>query len=289
MRTPGSLRSWALAGALLLSASVARAEDAPRPYAACDRTPTEGDTAAAKGAFQAGNASFNEADYDRAITYWEDAYRRDCTAHPLLLNLARAYELDGQKRHAVNALETFRTRSPGSAEDAQIKRRIEKLQEQIAAESATAAPPPPGPAPAAVPPPPAPGQPEPEAPAADTGSGGSRPIWPLFIAGGGAVLGIVGGVIWAGGASDVSEFEEKCGPKRQCPTEAMKEDANDARTKSTVGAVVTFVGAGALVGGLVLYFVQPTTSTTAAMHGPETAIVPEVAPGYGGLSLSGRF
>src|SRR5688572_7462764 len=63
-----------------------------RPYPECTAEPTESDIAAAKGAFQAGQASFNEADYERAITYWEDAYRRDCTAHALLLNLARAYE-----------------------------------------------------------------------------------------------------------------------------------------------------------------------------------------------------
>ncbi|HEX3595043.1 MAG TPA: hypothetical protein VHU80_08080, partial [Polyangiaceae bacterium] len=101
MRSPVRLSSWFIAASLSLAPALASAEDAPRPYPACDRTPTQGDVSAAKGAFDAGNGSFNEADYDRAITYWEDAYRRDCTAHPLLLNLARAYELNGQKQHAV--------------------------------------------------------------------------------------------------------------------------------------------------------------------------------------------
>src|SRR5262245_2431952 len=132
MRMPRCLGSWALTGTLLLCPALARAEEAAvRPYPACDKTPTDGDIAAAKGAFQAGNGSVNEADYERAITYWEDAYRRDCTAHPLLLNLARAYELNGQKRHAVNALETFVARNPGSPDEGQIKRRIEKLNEQL--------------------------------------------------------------------------------------------------------------------------------------------------------------
>ena len=41
-------------------------------------------------------------DYATAITYWRDAYRRDCTAHALLLNLARAFELKGDRAEAVN-------------------------------------------------------------------------------------------------------------------------------------------------------------------------------------------
>jgi len=138
MRPPVRLCSWFVAAGLSLYPALAMAEDAVRPYPSCDRTPTQGDIAAAKGAFDAGNGSFNEADYDRAIVYWEDAYRRDCTAHPLLLNLARAYELNGLKHHAVNSLQTFLTRVPNSSEENQIKRRIDKLQEQIQSEAALA-------------------------------------------------------------------------------------------------------------------------------------------------------
>src|SRR5262245_47983005 len=146
MRTSCRVRTTTLAGALFLLPALARAEAPVQPYPPCDRTPTKGDSAAAEGAFQAGNAAYGEADYDRAINYWEDAYRRDCTAHPMLLNLARAYEISGQKRHAVNSLRTYLARNPNASDEGQIKRRIEKLDEQIQAESATAAPPPPGPA-----------------------------------------------------------------------------------------------------------------------------------------------
>lgn len=114
------------------------AEDTPAPYPPCDRQATESETAAAQGAFQAGQGSFNEADYQRAITYWDDAYRRDCNAHALLLNLARAYELNGQKKHAVLALQTYNERNPGSSQRAQNEKRIGKLQEAIAAEAAGA-------------------------------------------------------------------------------------------------------------------------------------------------------
>src|SRR5882724_6811775 len=137
MRSPVRFSSWVVAAGVCLFPALASAEDAAKPYPTCDRTPTPGDVSSAKGAFDAGNGSFNEADYDRAITYWEDAYRRDCTAHPLLLNLARAYELNGLKQHAVTALQTFLARVPNSSEENQIKRRIDKLQEQIQSEAAS--------------------------------------------------------------------------------------------------------------------------------------------------------
>jgi tetratricopeptide (TPR) repeat protein len=107
-------------------------------YVECTHEASDTDLTAAKAAFQAGNVSFNEADYPRAILYWEDAFRRDCTAHPLLLNLARAYELNGQKRQAVISLETFIAREPNSGERAQIQRRIEVLKKQLDTEQAAA-------------------------------------------------------------------------------------------------------------------------------------------------------
>ncbi|HVU05051.1 MAG TPA: hypothetical protein VHE30_25050, partial [Polyangiaceae bacterium] len=177
MRATERFRTWSLAGFLALFPVVARAEEPVRGYPACDKTPTDGDVTAAKGAFQAGNGSFNEADYDRAINYWEDAYRRDCTAHPLLLNLARAYELNGQKRHAVMALKTFLERSPGSSDEGQIKRRVEKLDEQIRMEDQASAQPVQQPV---TPPPPATAPPPPAAEPAP--SGGKRSLVPLFVA-----------------------------------------------------------------------------------------------------------
>lgn len=118
----------------------AAGESPPAPYPECSRQPTDVEVSAAKGAFQAGQASFNEADYDRAITYWEDAYRRDCTAHALLLNLARAYELNNQEQHAVNSLETYLARNPSSPQRDQIARRIEVLKDKLAKQEASATP-----------------------------------------------------------------------------------------------------------------------------------------------------
>src|SRR6476659_9216277 len=138
--------SGLLALGLLALSSLGAAAEETHPYVDCTHEASEADVTAAKAAFQAGNVSFNEADYPRAILYWEDAFRRDCSAHPLLLNLARAYELNGQKQQAVIALETFLQREPNTTERAQIQRRIEVLKKQIETEQAAtpvAAPPPP--------------------------------------------------------------------------------------------------------------------------------------------------
>jgi hypothetical protein len=282
MRSPVCFTSWAVASALALSSAVAVAEEPVRPYPACEKTATEGDVAAAKGAFEAGNASFNEADYDRAINYWEDAYRRDCTAHRLLLNLARAYELNGQKHHAVSSLETFLARSPGSSEESQIKRRIEKLNEQIQAEAA----PPPGPAPVATQQPAAAQQPQPaESAPAPASSGGKKSITPLIVAGAGGVVTIVGGILWLGAKSDVSKYEEQC-PNRECPPDQpnLASDANSARTRENVWGAVTLVGLGTAIGGTVWYFVQkPTGGDTA------TRFSPVIGHGYGGIDVAGHF
>lgn len=293
MRTSCRVRTSMIAGALLLVPALARAESPVAPYPPCDRTPTKGDSAAAEGAFQAGNASYGEADYDRAINYWEDAYHRDCTAHAMLLNLARAYEINGQKRHAVNALRTYVARNPNSQDEAQIKRRIEKLDEQIQAETAAAPPPPPPPGPAqpatTTAPPPAVGTPPP-AQAEAPPSGGKRPIAPLIVAGAGAVVTVVGGIIFFTARSAVSDYENQCNQinpvtgDHQCPNASITDAANAAQHRETLGGVIGGVGLAAVAGGLVWYFVSKPSEPA-----PTTAVVPAIAPGFGGLEFATKF
>lgn len=286
---------WLVAGSVMLPA-IAHAEDDPKPYPECTKTPTDSETAAAKGAYQAGNASFDEADYPRAITYWEDAYRRDCTANLLLKNLARAYELYGQKRQAVVALETFLVREPNSGDREQIQRRIEVLKKQIAAEKA--APPATGTQPPVVAqtnPQPLPPSANEQTPMAPQTSQGSRPIAPLIVAGAGAVILIVGGVVYLKGAHDESAVEDKC-PNHDCGTQAnatdLAQQGNDARSKKVTGGIVSGVGAAALAGGLIWYFVSPRSGgSSMASAGTllKPRVEPAVTPGFAGLSLSGAF
>jgi hypothetical protein len=191
----------------------------------------------------------------------------------------------------VNSLRTYLARNPNASDEGQIKRRIEKLDEQIQAESATAAPPSPGPAqPSGAQQPMMPvGAPPPtgtEAPAAPTGK---RSIAPLIVVGVGGVATIVGGIVFFSAASEVSDFELQCpvgaDGKRQCPQgTTIAEDANAAQSRQTIGGVVAGVGLAAVAGGLIWYFVSKPSSPA-----PATALVPAIGPGFGGANLVGSF
>ncbi len=276
--------SAVFAGLAALAPSRAFAAEETHPYAECTHEASDADLTAAKAAFQAGNVSFNEADYPRAILYWEDAFRRDCTAHPLLLNLARAYELNGQKRQAVVSLETFLEREPNSPERAQIQRRIEVLKKQLDSEQA---PPPP-----AAPPPPGPTQTAPAKPAEQrqgpvnlSEHPKSPQVLPLVVAGVGAAVFVVGGLIYLDNANKVKEFEKTCGEEHNmCPRGYDYGPANKAAGRETAGGITSLVGLPILAGGLIWYFVasSPSKSTTAV-------VTPTVAPGFYGVALNSRF
>ncbi len=185
-------KGWLVTGIVWLSSAGALAADSKTPFPSCTTAPTEADRKAAQGAFAAGQGSFNEADYGTAITYWRDAYRRDCTAHALLLNLARAYELKGERSEAVNSLETYLQRKPDDPGADQIRRRIDNLKAQITASAPAPAPPPPA---ATAAPKTTPVAPPPE----PSDKGQSRSPVPLFVAGGGGLVAVIGAVVLAGG------------------------------------------------------------------------------------------
>lgn len=278
---------WLVGSAVAFLPALAHAEDEPKPYPECTKAPTESETAAAKGAYQAGNASFDEADYPRALTYWEDAYRRDCTANLLLKNLARAYELYGQKRQAVVALETYLVREPNSPDKEQIQRRIEVLKKQIASEKA--APVATGPTQPVVTPPPASNTPAQPVETQVSTHSGKRPLLPLFVAGGGAVVMVIGLGIYGPAAKDLDNYKKQC-PGNDCGSghSDIAAKANSAQSKKTAGAVVAGVGAVTLAGGLIWYFVQPRSAETAGSL-LKPRVSPAVAQGFTGLALSGAF
>lgn len=291
-----------LASVLGLSASSGFAQGDVKPYAECTHEPTEGDVAAAKGAFQAGQASFNEADYGRAIFYWEDAFRRDCTATALLLNLARAYELAGNKRQAVVALETYLARQPDAPQRDQITRRIEVLNRQIDQESAAAKPAQPAPqaAPAQAAPTVAAASEQPADEPVDLTPSGKRSFVPLIVAGAGVGLGVVGLLIMTSANSDLKPYLEKvegvpdspfC-PDRVCPNSTLEQEANDLRGRKQLGGYLGVAGLAVVGAGIIWYFVQPTSSSVASLRASPIAaldVVPVVSPKQTGLSLSGRF
>lgn len=282
-----NLLSLSAALTLVVAPSLAFAEEATKSYPDCGREPTDAEVAAAKGAFQAGNASFNEADYARAIDYWEDAYRRDCTANPLLLNLARAYELAGRKRQAVVSLETFLAREPSSAEKEQINRRIEVLKKKIAEEdaAAAAAAPPPAPTPAA--PPPVTAEPSPQI---------KRSPGPWIVIGLGGAAALVGTIGVISNKKKVDDYAAQCDD----PTTPMKEGrdncspdiaekGNDARAALNVSGVITGVGVAAAAAGFIWLYFDGKRVASAQQGFRRPTLTPFVSPQLAGLSVSGAF
>lgn len=276
--------------ATVLGAPLRAFAEEPKEYPECTHQASEADLTAAKAAFQAGNVSFNEADYPRAILYWEDAFRRDCSANALLLNLARAYELNAQKRQAVVALETYLKREQSSEETAQITRRIEVLKKQLDDEARAQAKAAPPPAPTSAPPAPSP------PPAAETApppaTEGRRPIVPLVVAGVGGVMTIVGAGLYFKAASDVDEYASHCedpDTRSGCP-DGEVDDANSARSRQIVGGVVAGVGIPVLAGGLIWYFLSPPTTTAGkAAPSQRARVTPAVGAGFVGVAVDGRF
>jgi tetratricopeptide (TPR) repeat protein len=284
-----TLKSLLTALALLVAPALAHAEEPTKTYPDCGREPTDAEVQAAKGAFQAGNASFNEADYARAIDYWEDAYRRDCTANPLLLNLARAYELAGRKRQAVVSLETFIAREPNSGEKDQINRRVEVLKKKIAEEdaAAAAAPPPSN----GVTPPPAGGTPvEPAVEPTPTAAKRSPGPWIMIGLGGAAT--IVGTIGYISNKSKVDDLAKECEDPvghKGCPA-PVEADGNEARKQMTTSGVLAGVGLAVVAGGFVWWYFdgrRVARENSGTLRRPK--LTPLVGPELAGLSLSGSF
>ena len=257
-------------------------------YPDCKTTPTEAESEAAHGAYLAGKGSFDEADYTTAITYFKDAYRRDCTKYELLNALARAYEAKGEPPEAINALETYLRRAPANNPgNAEAQRRMAALKAQMS-------PPPPA-APGPVPTTtsstttttaPAPASHDPDR------ASSVHTMYPWIVAGGGAVVAIVGVSLWAIGTGQVSQSKDDaaaagCNGTR-CPDGVNVkpfQDKNDSgTTKKTIGLVLVGVGAAAVAGGLVWHFVEPSLGRSRKVHAR-----PDLAPGYAGLSLGGSF
>src|SRR5450755_1549756 len=72
---------------------------------------TKGDVDRAHTVFLSGKQYLEEANYDKAISYFKDAYSIDCSVHAMLPIIATAYERKGDKGEAVHALEEYLKRA----------------------------------------------------------------------------------------------------------------------------------------------------------------------------------
>ncbi len=249
--------------------------------------------------FLSGKQYLDESNYDKAISYFVDAYSIDCSVHGILPIIATAYERKGDRAAALRALAEYQQRSPGAADHDVVERRIKNLKDQLAKEQPPAVEPsPPVPIPAAVTTaPPAAGAPSSEVavaapPSASPVSGAPPTVegksshlgpWILAVAGGATL--VTGAVMLGVGAGDVSTAESRCPSRTNC-SKADATQGNRGRTLEGVGVAAGALGASAIVGGLVWLATQPSRGSP-----PTTGwlAAPMVAPGYAGASFARVF
>src|SRR4029077_19300017 len=122
------------------SAPAIAQQSGPSAYpAACDASKvTKSDVDRAHTVFLSGKQYLDESNYDKAISYFKDAYSIDCSVHAILPIIATAYERKGDKAAAVVALQEYLKRVPNAPDRESLERRIKNLQDQIPREAASA-------------------------------------------------------------------------------------------------------------------------------------------------------
>jgi Tetratricopeptide repeat len=298
MRSIGqSLLAVALLGTVFAVPAFAQPSSYPPP---CDASKvSKGDVDRAHAVYLSGRQFLAESNYDKAISYFNDAYSIDCSVHGILPAIATAYERKGDKAEAVRALEEYLRRAPNAADREQVERRIKNLNDLIAREApppasassapaASAAPSAsPLPAPSAANAASVPATPttmQPPAPEPPPGKSSAGP-WVLGGIGGAAIIGAV--VLYIVGSSDISSALSVCPSRSGCPASAASQ-GNEGRTLKTAGAIVGGVGLGAVAAGVIWFLAEkpaasPATGGAGAVRGP--FLSPVLAPGYAGVEV----
>lgn len=243
------------------------------PGEAC-ATPSPAETNAAKDAFRDGQAAFSEGDYERAAALWTNAYRLDCTAHALLLNLATAHELLGRPEQATAALSLFNERAPQSPYVAANERRLARLRVVVSPRprrdvAKPCSPPPP-------------------APAAAPKDGVAIPV---AVAIGGAVTALVGGALYVEARHASGEAAERCGgsPERCQDAEALV-DGERARSRALTAGWITGIGLATFTGGLVWHLASgPAAPSGNASASRDLRVGSALGPSGVNLWVGGGF
>ncbi len=268
----------------------------PAEGAACKPSKTDDDEA--KTLFGLAAKAEDTSNYTDAIKYYKDAYKRACNRHLLLKNLGRAYEKDAQYAAAVEAYKLYRARGKPTGEELdQIDQKIANLSKKVGSGTEPTGTAPTTTATTTETAPTSTVTAVPTATAAPTttatANGAPLPIAPLIVTGLGGVMLIGGSIVWIGANGTVSEKQDQftgagCDqegrPKNLGLCNQIKSDGEKASTNRTIGAVVAGVGAAAVVGGLVWFFVAKKK----AAESP-TALQITPGPGLLGLGLSGTF
>ncbi len=258
------------------------------PYPTCTRAVTPAESEAAHAKYLSGKVDYDEGKHDAAIQQFRQAYAKDCTKHELLVIISRAYEFKSDFAEAIRALETYLERVPGTPDAATHRSRIETLKGKLADQQRAAAAASTAPAPSASSSSGGGASTSPNPPPGNDTQGGHT-IYPWLLVGGGVTLAAVGTTLLIAKPDTGCDLDtQKCTRKPGESDEDFKKRQDDAgreRGWGIAGPVLIVGGAAAVVGGLVWHFLEPTGPKDAA----KTKLRPQVAPGYGGFALTGRF
>jgi hypothetical protein len=243
------LRYWRLGLvatlATLGAVGVALAQPVPTYPECTTKKASPQDNEAAKNAHRVATQFYDRADYDKAIQYWNDAFKFDCTVNDLLVNIANAYEKKGDKAATVATLEEYLKRTgPNSTIQAKVTKLKEALAPPTPSVTATASAPPTTTATPTATATAAPTAPPPEGP---------RPYGnkPWILVGSGGVLAVVGAILLPLGYGKVSDAESHC-PMHSCNgNPALADEGNTGRKMTFAGWGLLAPGAAAVIGGLV--------------------------------------
>jgi hypothetical protein len=262
---------------LAVATSVPAFAEQPTVYPVCTKPVGTAESELAHQKYIAGKQDYDEKNYDSAIRRFRDAYNLDCTKHELLIIISAAYERKGDKKEALNALETYVARAPNAPDVGTYQAGIDNLKKQIAAT------PPPAPAPTSTGAPP---------PGSEVQEHTALP-WIVF-GGGVAALG-VGIVLLATAPQNPSNCivsTTTCTKKANESDADLKADqdqAGNAKGQPIWGTATTIVGGIAVVGGLAWHFLEPTGPKDKDKEAWHKKLRPILGRGNAGLAFSGRF
>jgi hypothetical protein len=233
------------------------------------------DPEAARVSFRAGQTAFSEGAYGRAVELWNQAYRDDCTAHALLLNLAMAQELLDRPDDAIHTLRLFNRRSPTSPYVEANTKRIQRLERSAAERRREHArrerldwTPVNRPAPA---------------------DEGSRLSLPLAVAVAGGAIAVVGGVLFLEWRASAASADDRCGSREACSAVGGLVDGERARSRAEVGGWIGAAGVATAAGGLVWHFLsqpeRPLDQASPPPSGLSFVDVPGAGAGVGWSSV----
>lgn len=264
------------------------------PTASCE-TPTPEVVEQAKQLHATAIQALETEQYMEAIVAWQQAYQLDCTRPKLLINLAVAYEKAGMYKEAMKyALQCVQAlQKPVAPEDAaeratmveELRIKLEelrvRLQEQLYAEALAAAqakaradakPCPPAPAPEVVV--------ASQSPYADV---------PLYVALGGAAVGLVGVAGYIEAQRSMVDADERCGLRSACADPTALKDGSSAQDRANIFGPMAIIGGIVSAGGIAFYLFDPFGLQDTNEDEAGVRVSPTVSSQSVGFQATGRF